>query len=342
MQLIASLVLIGWTLAFAAQPQATFQPPPTGPVSAIDPTKDRASLLMQAYGFVRGQQLSLERISQKFPDLSLQVKRASLGFDSSALGEGFESLKSELAKKWGSQWGRISGELESQLAMTVGRQSVSRDQCTAFLAEVENRARGVMDEKWRAALLSSNRRYAERPELEFVEGWRQTFCSKGHPKAKKADLTVSLPASWQSREGARPNVVQAFDLQTERGHVGCSIMVKQLPQVPTKDEAEAFFLPEEMKEMLPDGATFVEAKQMVLDGSPAGMLVLDQPIKRLDLVVHARMVSFVTIQRDAMIFIQFATSGKEGDAKAGQELSAQFKPLFRLIANSLVLTDKYR
>jgi hypothetical protein len=342
MQLTASLVLIGCTLTFAAQPQATFQPPPPGPVSAIDPTKDRVSLRMQAYGFVRGQQLSLERISQKFPDLSLQVKRVSLGFQSCALGEGFESLRSELAKSWGSQWGRISGELESQLATTVGRQTMSRDQCTAFIAEVENRARGIMDEKWRAALLSSNRRYAERPELEFAEGWRQTFTTRGHPKAKGVDLTVSLPASWQSREGARPNVIQAFDFQLERGHVGCSIMVKQLPQAPTKEEAEAFFLPEEMKEMLPDGATFVEAKQMVLDGSPAGMLVLDQSIRRLDFAIQIRMTQFVTIQRDAMIFIQFATSGKEGDAKVGRELSAQFMPLFRLIANSLVLSDKYR
>lgn len=302
--------------------------------------------LGQAYGFVLGQQASLELIEMKFPDLAKDVKAAWFSFNSTALGESVKGVEEELHRELGDKWSEYEKAMAAQIDSLIVGQELTRQQAIAFLEEVNKRSKGEMPESILATLLSAHSRFARNPELELSAGWKQTFRTKDHQKAKGVDFSVSLPASWSKREGNRPNIIQVFQSSAGHGLIMCNLMVKTLPlpegYKPTKEELKEFFQPNELKGMIPDGGTFIDAKEIVLEGLPAGMLVCDQTQKRLDLEITMRMTQFVTIYDGSMIFIQFMVTKMPDSTDTLADLQKQFLPAFKAVANTLVLNDRYK
>jgi hypothetical protein len=316
--------------------------PSSTPISPRSPRFDR---LMGAYAFVVGQRMSLDRIGTRFPDLAKAATVAGLGFVSSALGSGYRNAVEELKRLTGANWKQLDSELQASLRAGLSAQRFDRTQATAFIAEVEARAKGSLQESVRTTLLASNPSYIARPELEFVEGWRQSYRTKGHPKAKGVDCSVSFPASWTKREGERPNIIQVFESSSDAGRALCNVMIKRLPvpegETLTEEDAREILSPENLKELVPEGGRLVETKKMTLDGSPSGFVVCDLRLQRLDQEVLMRMASFVTIQGNAMIFIQCGVGAEPGNESALDAAYKLYLPVFRSIAGSLVLNDKY-
>lgn len=310
------------------------------------PKEPRWKQLSQAHGFVLGQQASLELIEKKFPDLAQDTKQAWFAFNSSALGESVKGVEAELSSELGAKWPEIKEKMTNQMQDMIAGQQFTREQATAFLAEVKLRGKGELADSIRTALLSAHPRFSANPGLELSEGWKQTFRTKGHPKAKGADFSVSFPASWSKREGNRPNIIQFFQSGAGHGPIMCNLMVKDLPlpagYKPTAEELKDFFQPNELKDMVPDGGTFVDAKYIVLEGSPAGMLVSDQTTQRLDISVTMRMTQFVTIQGTSMIFMQFMVAKMPDSTESLDELQKKYLPTYRAIANTFVYNDKYK
>lgn len=310
------------------------------------PKEPRWKQLSQAYGFVLGQQASLELVEEKFPDLAKDVKESWFAFNSSALGESVKGVEAELSKQLGEKWPEMKEQLTSQMQKMVKGQQFTREQATAFLAEVRLRGKGELPESIRSALLSAHPRFSNNPGLELAEGWKQTFRTTGHAKAKGVDFSVSFPASWSKREGNRPNIIQVFQSGAGHGPIMCNLMVKNIPlpegYKPTQEELKEFFQPNELKDMVPDGGTFIEAKSIVLEGSPAGMLVSDQTMQRLDISLTMRMTQFVTIQESSMIFIQFMVAKTPDTTDSLDKLQKKYLPTYRAIANTFVFNDKYK
>lgn len=155
--------------------------------------------LSQAYGFVLGQQASLELIEKKFPDLEKDVKDAWFIFNSTALGESVKGVEEELHRELGDKWSEYKKGMTAQINSLIQGQELTRQQAIAFLQEVRKRAKGEMPESILTALLSAHSSFAKNPGLELSTGWKQTFRTKGHPKAKGVDFSISFPASWSKR-----------------------------------------------------------------------------------------------------------------------------------------------
>ncbi len=310
------------------------------------PKEPRLKQLSQAYGFVVGQQASLEKIEKNFPDLAQDIKQSLFVFNSSALGESTEGVEAELSNELGGKWPDFKEKLYSQIQETIVGQQLTREQATAFLTEVKLRGKGELPDSIRSTLLSAIPRFAANPGLELTEGWKQTFRTKGHPKAKGSDFSVSFPASWSKRDGSRPNIIQNFQSGAGHGPVMCSLMVKDMPLPDghklSADELKDFFQPNELKDMVPNDGTFIEGKYIVLDGSPAGMLVSDQTKQRLDISITMRTTQFVTIHESSMIFIQFALGKIANQKESLEELQRKYISTYLAIANTFVNNDRYK
>lgn len=313
---------------------------------AVDTKEPRWKQLSQAYGFVLGQQSALELVEKKFPDLATATKEAWFAFNSTALGECVKGVEAELSNELGEKWPEYKKTMTDQMSDLIGKQDFTRQQASEFLAEVRQRAKGNMPESIRMTLLSAHARYSKNPGVEIVDGWKQTFRTKGHAKAKGADVSISLPASWSKREGNRPNIVQVFRSGAGHGPVMCNLMVKTLPLPAgyklTTAELKEFFQPAELKGMLPEGAKFIDAKEIALEGSPAGMLVFDQTQQRLDIKLTMRMTQFVVIHGTSMVFLQFMFAEMPDSTSSLDDLQKQFLPTFKIIANTYVWNDRYK
>lgn len=311
-----------------------------------EPLDPRWKQLSQAFGFLLGQQDSIDMIGEKFPDLSPQIKLSWYAFQSSALGESMPGVEKLLEKEVGGRWPEMRKQLVDQSKKLAESQDVTEEQASAFLDEVKKRSKGEgIPEPIRSTLLSANPRYMTEPSLEIVEGWKNTYRTKDHPKAKGVDFSISLPSRWYQREGNRPNIIQFFRSDGGHGPAICNLMVKDLPLPEgyeiTRSELEEFFAPSELKGMIPDGVTLIEAQSIVMEGMPAGKMVFDHTMQQLDVVMTMRMTQYVTILDKKMIIIQFVVSEQEGTDETLDELQKRYSRTCRTVANSFVYNDRY-
>jgi len=312
----------------------------------FDTIEPRWKQLSQAYGFLLGQQASLELVEKKFPNLAMEAKEAWFVFNSTALGECVKGVEEELAHELGAKWPEFKEYISMQMNDHLGMNDLTLQQASEFIAEVRRRAKGDMPETIRSALLSAHPRYSKNPELELSEGWKQTFRTKDHPKAKGLDFSISVPASWSKGEGNRPNIIQVFRSGCGHGPILCSLMVKAITQPlgysPTKQELKELFQPDVLKQTVPEGGKLIVARELVLEGYPAGMLVYDITQQRLDFTINVRMTQFVIFHQNSMILIHFAVSKQPDTSETLDQLYQRFQPLFKLVANTLVINDRYK
>jgi hypothetical protein len=93
--------------------------------------------------------------------------------------------------------------------------------------------------------------------------------------------------------------------------------------------------------MLPDGATFVTAQSTSIESIPAGILEYKMKADRagMSFFVHAWTLSF--FQDTTFVQVAFQVNGFEDSELDVSERMSAYKPLFNLIANSIVFPDKW-
>ncbi len=120
-------------------------------------------------------------------------------------------------------------------------------------------------------------------------------------------------------------------------------MVKDIPLYNGRklknSEAKILFSPDLIKDFA-DGGEVIESKRIILEEQPAGFIVSDQKVERLDLVLWVRTATYIVFYNNKLIILMGGVSSLDR-----KELSSKFaimRQLFALIANSLVINDKYK
>ncbi len=180
---------------------------------------------------------------------------------------------------------------------------------------------------------------------EFQSGARSTFSTRGHPKAKGVEFQLAYPRSWKAEEGERPNVVQKFSVSRnssrEQPTAMATILIHSIPEPCSETEARAFFASTEFKEMLPPGAILHDARPTVIEQLPAGILEFTMTLERLGISMPMRIWSLIFFHEHAMVQIQFAVASLGSSAAELAQQMASYKPVFMLMANSIVLPKRW-
>ena len=183
------------------------------------------------------------------------------------------------------------------------------------------------------------------PGREFLDGHRATFSTKGHPKAKGVVFTIAYPNSWAAAEGEHPDIVQKFVSEQGHGLEMAVIITKQIAlpadAVWTDSDLRELFNIDALHGMLPSGAIYVGAQSTEIEGSPAGILEYTLRAERAGMVglIHAWTLNFVYDK--TMVQIQFAVTGLGNSEAVTSRQMTMFKPLFVLMANSIVFPEKW-
>ncbi|MBX3291369.1 MAG: hypothetical protein KF881_00595 [Acidobacteria bacterium] len=304
--------------------------------STSDPeARDRE--VFRAYGYCFGQQKSIDQIKRDFPQLRVSMSQAEAAFNvtfgksCTAIGDKFgEAIRLKLNEEFNRY---ITGAPMSE--------AVARE----FVAKIEARAKGDIETPVKETLLTFNPDFQEQPALEFMRGFTRPFSTEGHSKAKGLTVEIKVPMSWMSREGNRPNIVQFF--KAEYGRSDASMLIEIREIIPpkgkkvTQRDLDAMFTPTNLKVFVPEGGVVLESKPIILEGQRGGMLVYDVTAGRLDLTLTMRTLSYMVFYKNRLISIQFSVGGLMQDRT---KLIAQFvktRPLFNMIANSMIIRDAY-
>ena len=194
-----------------------------------------------------------------------------------------------------------------------------------------------------AVILVSSLSFAQDGLREFLEGSKGTFNTENHPKAKGAHFRVSYPLSWKALEGERPNIVQKFVSEEGRG-LELAMIITQSLQLPpgiafTNADIEEFFSSGGMKEMLPEEARFIDSKQTKIEGIPAGILEYSTRQERAGFAIDMQILAYIFIHRSTMVQFQCQVAGMADSQTDISSRMDQFRPLFTVMANSIVVPD---
>jgi hypothetical protein len=317
------------------------------PNSKAEPYKEpRHKQLGKAYGYLYGQSLTLDRIKNEFPALRAQANLAEIAFKASPFGDTRDGLVSEFEELLGSQFPNEDASsvfplLEKQVAETLQSQSITPQLASNFLEIVQGRAKGEIDPEIRSVLLSASPRLKRNPSTEIAEGLVTKFSSRGHPKSKGRVFSISIPYSWSSREGNRPNIIQVFQNGAGHGPLQCMVGVHQIPKEISGSEFLDFIENGNTREIIQDGATLIRSNRVTLDGAPAMEIVSNLEAERVGIRISTRTLQYFVFEDSHYFLIQFFIALPDGSSSELDSLEAKNLGLLKAIAASFVILDKY-
>lgn len=177
----------------------------------------------------------------------------------------------------------------------------------------------------------------------FLAGTRAKFDSAGHPKAQGIHLTLEYPARWVAAEGERPHVVQKMTGQDDSGLPVIAMLVIQDVLPGLELVADDLYSDESLKDIgESQGGTLIASGRTKLEGEPAAWMIVAAKLERAGITVETRAMTFIVIRDNSMIQLQCMVGGPPSARRLVSQRFDANVPLFRLIANSLVLQDKWK
>jgi hypothetical protein len=305
--------------------------------------KPKIERVSQAFGYLAGQEYSLNYIKNEFPQLENNVLIAKMAFKST-FGKSKSGMEDYLSNYLGEvKLKSFNDNLIVEFEKRMNNQTLTEEIANNFIKDIENRAKGSISSPILETLLSFQ--YADSPHRELLAGFTTTFKTKGHAKSKNTDWQIRAPKSWRAKEGDRPNIIQSFTDDFGDGLNNIMLMVKDMPVSKgtkfSNQEKNEFFTEKEMKIMVPNEAKFISFSKMTLDSNIGGMLEIEQTVSRLDLNLKMRMVQFMFIRGSKIYTLTGTVSSANMEDNLAPEME-KYLPLFRLVANSIVVNDQYK
>ena len=304
--------------------------------------KPKYNRVSEAYGYLKGQNYSLEIIKKKYPELDLSVYRVQKLFNST-FSSCEEKIIDYLKDLYGEEgFKEFEKKFNSELNNIIGKLDYSKEVSIDFLIEVEDRAKGVISSPVLETLLSF--KYSDYPQFEYTDGFVNVFKTKGHPKSKGTDWQIKVPKSWKKAEADRPNIIQKFISDYGDGSQNIMISVHELDYSEeislTKEEINAFFNENEIKNKLPEGAKFISFSKTIIEDNIVGVFEMEKIFERLDVKMKIRMIQYSFIIKNKMYSLEGMVSSKDINKDLSLDMK-KYLPLFKLVANSIVINSNY-
>lgn len=318
-------------LAFAAVPAVSF---------AINFNPTSVKGLAQSYGFVLGQEFSLSRIDKEFPELSGAVELARAQF-----GSTFPDIKTKLEMQLKNAMGeklfqKTATNLRKKLRDTLSRQQITKEIAANFLEQVKNRSKGEIESPVLEYLLAV--KYTDNPVGEFADGHRQRYQVDGSGKSQGIKLNLQLPRSWAAKEEMRPHIVNKW--VSENG-TGLEIILLDIRDGqgynPTKKEIEEFVRSGEVKETVPDGATYVASGNFGLEKQTGYWVQMAMSFERAEMKGYQDALMYQFFFHGKAVGLMCQAAGPETEKPKINEAFKRIRPLCQQVLNSLVLTQAY-
>lgn len=311
--------------------------------SNLNTKKTKFLRVTEAYGYIKGQAYLIEQIKSDFPQLEFKIKYAETTFASS-FGRSEKNMKVFILEKIGeNKFPEFENTLMKEFESLWNKQKFTEDSAEDFLKEIERRSKGEIPEIILETLLSFE--YLDSPQKEFASGYVYPFRTKNHPKSSNSDWQIKVPKSWKAEEADRPHIVQKFIDDYGDGINSIMLYVKELPlekgyKISNKDLAD-FFVESNMRDMVPNGQKFLSFEKIQIEGKTAGMIEFEGLSERINIKVHIRSIQYVFLFENKMFMVHCSVSSKNLSEDMNLKMK-KYLPLFKSVANTIVLFDRYK
>ena len=296
--------------------------------------------IAQAYGFVLAQEYSLSRIEKELPELRAGVELARAQFGST-FPDITAKLETQLKQALGEElFQETRATLQTKLNGTLGRQQITLEIAGNFLQQVKSRSRGEIESPVLEYLLAV--RYALNPTGEFWDRFRQRFETDGTGKSQGIRVNLQLPRSWLGMQGERPHIVQKWVSENGTGLETILLDIRDGQGYrPTKKEMDEFVRSGEVKDTVPDGATYIASGNFTLEKQNGYWVQMAMPLERAGVKIYQKVLLHQFFFRGKAIGITCQAGGAENDKSKIDDAFKRVQPLCQQVLNSIVLPQAY-
>jgi hypothetical protein len=299
--------------------------------------------MASAYWYCVGQELSIERLSNKFAQLRKRLLTAQLEFDS-RFKPAIKMIDQVLTEK-NRPWVGSKANLQAEVRKQINVQQITADQAEAYAAEVEKRARGEIPSPILETLLMFHPDYIRAPAEEYLAGFKREYRSDGSGKATGVKVGIVYPMSWKADESRRPNIVKKFVSENGHGLEVVSIVILEVPSsvqspVTAKDVEE--IRQARIWESVAVGAKTLDSGTVRLLGQPAiwGEYTWRTNQAGIDIELHGFDLMFIYGSRLVGVSFQNAISPLDSN-ETTQRKFERYAPLFQLMISSIDVFNRY-
>jgi len=313
--------------------------PSTYPAMSNQAADDMA----KTYAFCVGQQYSIEALEVRFPALEARLHRSQQRFEST-FGSAVASIDAILSKE-NTHWNEGRRKLLDELRTQIKVDEVSLEDAKVYATEVENRAEGEIPSPFLETLLIYNPKYLRAPADEFLAGYSKVMDLAGNPKAAGVSIRLQVPTSWRVKDGNHPRIVAVAISENGRGDA--MIMVQTIPLplaedvVVTESELEEIFGNDSIKDILGKDFKVISSKRTTLEALPSVTVECESRTSRLDLEICQRQTVHIILFKNKLIVLYCGVATPLASKNRLAGLFDNYSPLLKLIANSLVIREKW-
>ena len=312
------------------------------PIFSSAATSSAASIkeVAQAYGFVLGQEYTLDLVARQYPDMDLRVSLARSQF-----GAAFPNINSKLEAQLKEALGpkgfeELGKSIQSKIYETLSKQRLSRDDAVGFFEQIKARSKGDIESPVLESLLAVN--YMRYPVGEFADGFRQRFQTDGSGKAQGIKLKLQLPKSWIAKDGERPHIVQKWSSRNSDAVQMIHLDIRDGEgYAPSKSDMEKFVKSGEVKDAVAEGATYVDSGNFTLEKQTGYWLQMNLSQERAGRKFYQEAVMYQLFFRGKGIGIMCAAISPDDEREKAGEAFKQMRPICQQVLNSLVLLQAY-
>jgi hypothetical protein len=181
----------------------------------------------------------------------------------------------------------------------------------------------------------------EEPHSGFISGERELFRSSGHPEASGMDVILEYPSSWRRMHPKRAGMVMKVAREPREGEnftALCGMNIQRLGRKYTDAEAELFMADQEFLNEVSEPARLISYEATKIDGHPAVLMRLHFQMEQSTIRSQSLVDNYVLYADGHLVILGCSVTML--NATPVDEIVAQmvnFAPLFRLIANSIVV-----
>ncbi|MFQ1015589.1 hypothetical protein [Avibacterium paragallinarum] len=304
---------------------------------------DSLSIASETYGYYIGQNYFLDNIVRLHPELKTHADIAKTKFNIE-FGDSIDNLKKILSEYNPYTLTYIQESVLKSLNPILSN-NITIKESERFIDEVISRAKGNIDSPILENLLSYNPRYIDKPELEFLDGYIYKYKSNKHPKAKGIEFELQIPKSWKDKEGSRPNVVHKFINKNGKGYVIYMVIIKDFPygKVTKLDIQELLEDKNSLASFLGGyGGIVTDSGELVLENQIGFWVMGKISTQRMMNRVDAEVISYNFFYKNKLISLSGFVTSKINNETIQIEPMKKYKPIFDLITNTFILTQKYK
>ena len=308
-------------------------------VNAFQKTQKSLNGLTGVYGYVAGQEATLNRIKSLFPELKSDVEFVQLEV---------ETVYPNIKSKTSSKIIELAGaEGESMLSLLDKKiQEFSSNELTKanairFLSTVRSRSAGnIENPETKMFLLAINN--FDNPVSEMSSNKIVKFNTKSEEKAKGIELSISLPSSWEERQGNTPNTVRTWTSEAGSGLSFISLLVLNSDDFMNKNIIKSRIESKNLQGLVPPNLNTLNIFQTDVSNQPGWMFTAEVKTKRLENEIFMNLKTLNVFYKGKIIQLSCTSGGPLSDIDDIKKEFRRTEGVCKYVHNSFIIDSVFK